>query len=34
MVKDPNTTIKNAILDSKGVGDLIVQFYYGTLAKE
>ena len=34
MAKAPDTTIIKAILDSKGKGDLIVQFYYGTLIKE
>ena len=34
MAKDKDTTIINAIKDSKGIGDLIVQFYYGTLVKE
>ena len=34
MAKAPETTIIKAILDSKGKGDLIVQFYYGTLIKE
>ena len=34
MTKAPETKIIDAIKDSKGIGDLIVQFYYGSLIKE